>query len=204
MIKLYHCVNARSFRALWALEEMQLAYELRVLSFPPRVVEPDFLAINPLGTIPALFDGATVLTESAAIIQYLAVRHGPAPIAVEPDDAAYGAWLNWLHFGEADAHFSADADPALSALSSQKTAASPRSSPTTRGGFCRGYVTSNARSRRRSIFAPGVSRAPTSPSGTRCCSPTGWAWRSIFRRWSAPIGNGCRRGRFIAPRSTNR
>lgn len=105
MIKLYHCVNARSFRALWALEEMQLAYELRVLSFPPRVVEPDFLAINPLGTIPALFDGATVLTESAAIIQYLAVRHGPAPIAVEPDDAAYGAWLNWLHFGEATLTF---------------------------------------------------------------------------------------------------
>lgn len=104
-IKLYHCVNARSFRALWALEEVQLPYELHVLEFPPRVTDPEFLAINPLGTIPALFDDATSMTESAAIVQYLATRYGPAPIAVAPDDDSYAAWLNWIHFGEATLTF---------------------------------------------------------------------------------------------------
>jgi glutathione S-transferase len=104
-MKLYHCADARSFRPLWALEEMGLDYELVVLPFPPRYRAKDFLAVNPLGTIPALLDGDTVMTESAAIVQYLATRYGPSPLAVAVDDPAYGAWLNWLHFGEATLTF---------------------------------------------------------------------------------------------------
>jgi glutathione S-transferase len=105
MITLYHCADARSFRVLWALEEMGLAYELKLLPFPPRVLAPDYLAINPLGTIPALVEGATFMTESSAIVQYLATRHGPSPLAVGVEDAAYGAWVNWLSFGEATLTF---------------------------------------------------------------------------------------------------
>lgn len=101
---LYHCADARSFRALWALEELQVPYELRLLAFPPRVREPDYLKINPLGTIPFLIDGETRMTESAAIVQYLATRHG-GPLAVAPEHPAYGAWLNWLHHGEATLTF---------------------------------------------------------------------------------------------------
>ncbi|MDB5657252.1 MAG: glutathione S-transferase, partial [Tardiphaga sp.] len=52
MITLYHCARARSFRPLWALEELQLPYELKMLPFPPRALAKDYLAINPLGTIP--------------------------------------------------------------------------------------------------------------------------------------------------------
>jgi glutathione S-transferase len=63
------------------------------------------MAVNPLGTIPALVDGETFMTESAAIVQYLATRYGPSPLAVAADDPAYGAWLNWLHFGEATLTF---------------------------------------------------------------------------------------------------
>ena len=102
---LYHCADARSFRALWALEELRLAYELKLLPFPPRVLAPDYLAENPLGTIPLLVDGATRMTESAAIIQYLATRDGPSALSVEPGDPAYGDWLNGLHFGEATLTF---------------------------------------------------------------------------------------------------
>jgi glutathione S-transferase len=40
------------------------------------------------------------MTESAAIVQYLATRRGPSPLAVDLGDSAYGAWLNWLRFGE--------------------------------------------------------------------------------------------------------
>lgn len=56
MIQLHHCVSARSFRVLWMLEELALPYELKMLPFPPRVHARDFLALNPLGTVPAFVD----------------------------------------------------------------------------------------------------------------------------------------------------
>ncbi|MGE4323715.1 MAG: glutathione S-transferase family protein [Sphingobium sp.] len=101
MLKLYHCPNARSFRALWTLEEMALPYELEVLPFPPRVKCKAFLELNPLGTVPLLIDGDVRMTESAAICQYLPVRHGPSDLAVRPDEPGYADWLEWLHFSEA-------------------------------------------------------------------------------------------------------
>ena len=67
MITLYHCVDARSFRALWALEEVGVPYELRMLPFPPRYLQREYLKVNPLGTIPLMIDGETRMTESAAI-----------------------------------------------------------------------------------------------------------------------------------------
>ena len=105
MIELYHCHDARSFRALWALEEMGLAYRLHMLPFPPRILQPDYLAQNPLGTIPLLVDGETRMTESAAIPQYLATRHGPTPLAVDVNEPDYGLWLDWLHRSEATLTF---------------------------------------------------------------------------------------------------
>lgn len=104
-MKLWHCKDARSFRVLWTLEELGLAYELVDLPFPPRWAEPDYLAINPLGTIPFFVDGTARMTESAAICEYLAVRHGVGTLSVAPDDADYGQWLNWLHHGEATLTF---------------------------------------------------------------------------------------------------
>lgn len=105
MITLYHCNSARSFRALWALEEMQLPYDLKMLPFPPRVHAKGYLALNPLGTIPLLIDGPTRMTESAAIGQYLADRYGPSPLAVSVNEPEFGAYLNWLHHGEATLTF---------------------------------------------------------------------------------------------------
>lgn len=105
MITLHHCVSARSFRPLWTLEELGLPYELRMLSFPPRVHARGYLQENPLGTIPLLVDGDTRMTESAAICQYLCARHAPTPLQLEPGEADFGAWLNYLHFGEATLTF---------------------------------------------------------------------------------------------------
>ena len=99
MLTLYHCADARSFRPLWAMEELGLTYQLRMLPFPPRFLARDYLAINPLGTVPTLIDDDQRMTESAAIIQYLAARHGRGKLDVAADDARYGAYLNWLHFG---------------------------------------------------------------------------------------------------------
>lgn len=105
MIELYHCVDARSFRALWALEEMGLPYRLHTIPFPPRILQPDYLELNPLGTIPLLIDGDVQMTESAAIPQYLATRYGPTPLAVDMDEPDYGMWLDWLHRSEATLTF---------------------------------------------------------------------------------------------------
>ncbi len=105
MIELYHCKNARSFRALWALEEMGLPYRLHMLPFPPRILQPDFLEKNPLGTIPLLIDGDVRMTESAAIPQYLATRYGPSPLAVQPEEPDYALWLDWMHRSEATLTF---------------------------------------------------------------------------------------------------
>ncbi|MBX3527087.1 MAG: glutathione S-transferase family protein [Rhodoblastus sp.] len=105
MLKLYHCTSARSFRPLWTLEEMSLPYELVMLPFPPRVFAKDYLAINPLGTIPTLFDSDMRMTESTGICHYLATRHGPSPLAVDVADPDYGRWLNWLYMSDATLTF---------------------------------------------------------------------------------------------------
>src|SRR5271156_6813612 len=105
MITLYHCDAARSFRPLWMLEEMGLAYELKMLPFPPRGLAKEYLALNPLGTIPYLIDGETRMTESSGICHYLGTRHGPTPLIVGLDEPAYGAFLNWMYFSDATLTF---------------------------------------------------------------------------------------------------
>ncbi len=103
---LYHCHNARSFRALWTLEELGLSYDLVMLPFPPRAHAREYLRENPLGTIPLLVDGETRMTESAAIAEYLSVKYGgESGLAVRPDEPGFGAWLNALDYGEATLTF---------------------------------------------------------------------------------------------------
>lgn len=99
---LYHCQDARSFRCLWAAEEAGFDCELRLLPFPPRVFAPEFKAINPLGTIPAWVEGETVMTESAAICQRIAM--GTA-LEVTPAETDYLDYLNWLHRSDATLTF---------------------------------------------------------------------------------------------------
>jgi len=105
MITLYHCDGARSFRVLWMLEEMGLAYELKMLPFPPRVFAKEYLALNPLGTIPLMIDGETRMTESSGICHYLGIKYGPTPLMVDAADPAYGAFLNWMYFSDATLTF---------------------------------------------------------------------------------------------------
>ncbi|WP_295850541.1 glutathione S-transferase [uncultured Xylophilus sp.] len=107
-IFLHHCVGARSFRPLWLLEELQAPYALAMLPFPPRARARDYLARNPLGTVPLLEDGDVRMTESAAMCQYLPQRCDPDHrhgLAVRPDEPGYAAWLDLLHHGEATLTF---------------------------------------------------------------------------------------------------
>jgi glutathione S-transferase len=105
MTLLYHCVSARSFRVLWALEELGLPYDLVMLPFPPRQRAREFLELNPLGTIPFLVHGDIRMTESAAICQFLCSLRSPTLLQIEPGEPEYGSYLNMLHFGEATLTF---------------------------------------------------------------------------------------------------
>ena len=105
MIKLYHCADARSFRVLWALEELGLPYELEVMPFPPRYRVEGYKDLNPLGTVPACFIDGALMTESAAIPHVLATRFGPSQLVVAADEPAYPAYMNFLFMGEATLTF---------------------------------------------------------------------------------------------------
>lgn len=104
-IVLYHCHDARSLRPLWTLEELGLEYELQILPFPPRVLQRDYLEVNPLGTVPYMIDGDTLMSESSAICHYLVEHYGPTQLAVAVSDRDYGAYLNWLYFSDATLTF---------------------------------------------------------------------------------------------------
>ena len=64
--------RSRAFRVLWALEELGVPYEHR--NDGPR--SPEVFALNPLGKVPVLIDGDAVVTDSNAILHYLADKHG--------------------------------------------------------------------------------------------------------------------------------
>jgi glutathione S-transferase len=96
-MKLYHCANARSLRVLWALEELQLEYDLVTMEFPPRSTYPGYLDLNPMGTVPTFVDGDVTMTESSAICHYLAEKYGPTPLAVAPNEPDYADYLNWMY-----------------------------------------------------------------------------------------------------------
>jgi glutathione S-transferase len=64
MPTLYHAFDTRSFRPLWTLEALAIPYELKMPPFPPRARARDYLAVNPLGAVPAPVDGK-VLEEAA-------------------------------------------------------------------------------------------------------------------------------------------
>lgn len=94
--------EGRGFRVVWLLEEMGLPYRLRRVDLLAGVEnDPEFLAINPAGFIPALQDGEVVMVESIAIMEYLIARHGPTPLAPAADDPAFPAYQQFLHLGEA-------------------------------------------------------------------------------------------------------
>lgn len=100
MTTVYHAKNTRSMRVLWVLEEIGVTAEIKSLPFPPRKHQPDYLAVNPTGTVPTLVDGSVRLTESMAICEYLAARHH-SPLLVEPGDPDRIEFVQWLWYGEA-------------------------------------------------------------------------------------------------------
>jgi glutathione S-transferase len=94
--------EGRGFRVVWLLEEMGLPYRLRRVDLLAGVEnDPEYLAINPAGFIPAIQDGDVTMVESIAIMEYLMARHGPTPLAPDPTDSTFPMYQQFLHLGEA-------------------------------------------------------------------------------------------------------
>jgi glutathione S-transferase len=100
MMKLYWSPRTRSFTALWLMEETGQPYE-RVLVDLAKGEQKTagYLAINPMGKVPALQDGEATLAEAAAICAYVAERYPQAKLAPPPGDPLRAKYLYWLFFG---------------------------------------------------------------------------------------------------------
>ncbi len=104
MVTLYYATRSRSLRALWMLEEIgepyeRVAVDIRAKDHPTT----DFLAVSPLGKVPAIVDGEARVAESGAILAYLADRFPAAGLAPPVEDrVARGRYLQWLFFAAAN------------------------------------------------------------------------------------------------------
>jgi glutathione S-transferase len=99
MMQLYWSPRSRSFTALWLMEEIGQPYE-RVLTDISTGAQkkPEYLAINPMGKVPALKDGEVTLAENAAICAYVAERYPEAKLTPPPGDPLRAKFLYWLFF----------------------------------------------------------------------------------------------------------
>jgi glutathione S-transferase len=84
--------------ARWMLEEIGQPYRTELLEFGTTMKAPDYLAINPMGKVPAIRHGDTVVTEAAAICAYLADAFPAAGLAPPPGDCRRGPYYRWLFF----------------------------------------------------------------------------------------------------------
>ncbi|RZS54826.1 glutathione S-transferase family protein [Sphaerotilus mobilis] len=90
--------QSRGRIAHWMLEEVGQPYTTVWLDYGPAMKEPAYLAINPMGKVPALRDGDAVVTEAPAICAYLADRFAQAGLAPDPASRERAAYLRWLFF----------------------------------------------------------------------------------------------------------
>ncbi|WP_437981322.1 glutathione S-transferase family protein [Sorangium sp. So ce117] len=98
-IVLYHHPFSRAANTVWMLEEVGVEYELKFVDIMAGdQKKEDVTKLNPMGKLPVLVDGGTVVTESAAIGLYLADRYASGRLAPKLDDAARGTYFRWALF----------------------------------------------------------------------------------------------------------
>jgi glutathione S-transferase len=123
-VTLYHSPNTRSSGSLVLLEELGVPYELHVLDMEAgEQRQPAYLAVNPMGKVPALKHGDALVTEQVAIFLYLADLFPEAGLAPPMGDPLRGPYLRWLVF------YGTCFEPAIVDRSMKRDPAPPRSSP---------------------------------------------------------------------------
>lgn len=123
-ITLFHSPQTRSSGVLTLLEELGAPHQLHVLNMKAgEQRRPDYLALNPLGKVPAILDGNALVTEQVAIFIHLADRFPEAGLAPAVDQPSRGPYLRWL------VYYAACYEPALVDRFLQRDPAPPMHSP---------------------------------------------------------------------------
>lgn len=91
---LYTNPMSRGRMARWMLEEVGAPYETRILNYGPEMKSSEYLALNPMGKVPAIVHDGHVVTEAAAICAYIALAFPEAGLAPEPGERA--DFFRWL------------------------------------------------------------------------------------------------------------
>jgi glutathione S-transferase len=95
----FHCPNSRAAGVRILLEELGADYEMRVLSLKAgQQRAPDYLAVNPMGKVPAIVHGEALVTEQAAVYMYMADLYPEAGLAPDLQDPLRGPYLRWMVF----------------------------------------------------------------------------------------------------------
>ena len=104
---LYTNPQSRARIARWMLEEIGQPYGVEVLDYATTMKAPAYLAINPMGKVPALRHGDAVVTETPAICAYLADAFPQAGLAPAPGDRMRAPYYRWLFFAAGPAEAAA-------------------------------------------------------------------------------------------------
>lgn len=96
---LYTHPMSRGRMARWMMEEVGAPYRTEIVDYGPPMKTAGYLAVNPMGKVPALRHGAAIITETGAICAYLADAFPQAGLAPAIADAARGTYLRWMFFG---------------------------------------------------------------------------------------------------------
>ena len=99
-VTLYTNPMSRGRTVHWLLDELEAPYEIKILDLAKgEQKSPQYLAINPMGKVPAIVHRGVVVTEAAAICVYLADAFPQAGLAPKLDDPKRGTYLRWMFFG---------------------------------------------------------------------------------------------------------
>ena len=104
MLTIHHLGISQSERIIWLCEELGVPYELKRYQRDPVTIlsPPELKALHPLGAAPVITDGALVLAESGAIIEYIIAIYGGGRLALAPAHPDFATYLYWFHFANAN------------------------------------------------------------------------------------------------------
>ena len=123
-LTLFHAPMTRSTGVLVLLEELQAPHRLHVLNLKTGTQrDPAFLAVNPMGKVPAILHGDALVTEQAAVYLYLADQFPAAGLAPAIGDPLRGPYLRWMVF------YGSCFEPAIVDRAMKRDAPPPQMSP---------------------------------------------------------------------------
>ncbi|WP_426111247.1 glutathione S-transferase family protein [Massilia sp. PWRC2] len=123
-VTLYYAPQSRALGALALLEELGADYTLQILNLKTgQQRQPAYLAINPMGKVPAIVHDGALVTEQPAIYQYLAELYPEAQLSPAPGTSLRGPYLRWLAF------YGSSFEPALLDKALQRAPGAPSTVP---------------------------------------------------------------------------